>query len=43
MTADAMQKLLWRIILVALGVGLAGSIAFVVFQDYLARFPTQWF
>ena len=43
MTAETVHKLLWRIILVSLGIGMVGSVAFVVFHEYLSRFPTQWF
>ena len=43
MTAETVRKILWRIILVALSIGLVGSVGFVVFRDYLSRFPTQWF
>ncbi len=42
MTPSAASRRLWLVILVALAIGTIGSLAFVVFADFLSRFPQGW-
>jgi hypothetical protein len=42
MTSDGALRALKLIILVALVVGTLGSLALLVFRDYLSRFPSFW-
>jgi len=38
----SVERKLWLVIVVALAVGLLGSVAMILFRDFLARFATSW-